>query len=94
MILDEVFTGGDDSGVPVELLPLEIIITEEELLGTGLPILESIWMPSNLKGIVYRIDPARPEMKQLRHVHLAPENKKTATSTQTACKSPDGSWNL
>jgi hypothetical protein len=47
---------------------------------------EGIWKPAPVKGFKYRVDPANPQMKIQRHVHIAP-------SGQTG-KSQKISWNV
>jgi hypothetical protein len=49
--------------------------------------MESIWVHSGYKDLVYRVDPERPEMKQQRHVHITRERHKAAKDSQV-------SWNI
>jgi hypothetical protein len=48
---------------------------------------ESIWKDSCIGNLKYRVDPERPEMKQMRHVHLAHPKHIASTDKQV-------SWNI
>jgi hypothetical protein len=45
---------------------------------------EGQWKPSALRGWMIRVDPARPEMRQLRHVHVAQDKHVTVKTQQVA----------
>lgn len=49
--------------------------------------MESIWVASGYKDLVYRVDPERPELKQQRRVHITRERHKASKSSQV-------SWNI
>lgn len=64
----------------------EIIVEVSE---TELPkelLTEGGWVSSGKDGWMYRVDPARPEMHQRRHVHIAKEK-------HTGTKNKQASWN-
>jgi hypothetical protein len=87
MTLEELFgaDGDDESHATFPYLLLEV--DEELLVAAGLQLNERTdWRPSNVKGLVYRIDPARPAMHQKRHVHVAARE-------HVAAKNKQVSWN-
>jgi Family of unknown function (DUF6367) len=84
--LHELFESDDDRDVPSDFPWLLIEIPEEQLHQAALVLNEGDWQPSHISGIWYRVDPARPEMKQQRHVHVAAK-KHIKISTKQA------SWN-
>ena len=47
---------------------------------------ESVWKPSGINNIYIRVDPERPEMKAMRHVHIAHRKHIAAPNKQV-------SWN-
>lgn len=60
------------------------VYVPESLLSQGVLALESLWKPSGYKDWYYRVDPARPEMKQTRHVHIARERHKSTKTKQAS----------
>jgi hypothetical protein len=62
-----------------------IVEVEAEALGK-MRIEEAVWKRSQNPDYFYRVDPARPEMRQLRHVHIA-HKKHISSPTQQV------SWN-
>ena len=54
------------------------------------PLEESIWKDSGIKDLQYRVDPARPEMNILQHVHIA-HKKHTATTSKQVSWNSDAS---
>jgi hypothetical protein len=67
---EELFEEGDLEGLPASLPLIELLLTDQELTYFG-PIVEGQWMPSKVKGLWVRVDPARPEIHLPRHVHVA-----------------------
>jgi hypothetical protein len=63
---------------------LLVVLNEFEFSQLRVALQESQWIESDVRGISYRIDPARPEMKQNRHIHIAPTNKLNAKNQQVA----------
>ena len=63
-----------------------MVLTEEELKAVAFSLEESRWTSSHIRGIYLRVDPARPEMKQRRHVHLSTKKHLRSPSQQA-------SWN-
>lgn len=51
---------------------------------------ESRWTQSKINGLYQRVDPERPQMSQLRHVHVAAKKHLRASSMQAAWNN-DGS---
>lgn len=68
--LNEIFDE-DDPGVDQDFQELIIVLSAAELDQVAVPLLEGHWTPSAVKGLYVRLDPARPELKQDRHVHVA-----------------------
>ena len=68
--------------------PMYIIleIDEGRLTKDLKSIQEGLWKGSAVKDYFYRIDPARPELKQQRHVHIAHKKHTSSPSKQV-------SWN-
>jgi hypothetical protein len=86
MTLNELlgFAEVDDLGTRFPYLMLEI--DDELLRAVGLPLDEGAgWRDSRISGLKYRIDPARPQMMQKRHVHVA-------AAKHTSTKSKQVSW--
>lgn len=71
-------------------LIITVVLTADEFAAAQVPLLESIWRPSVSPGLLVRVDPARPEISQQRHVHIAREKHKSAKGMQTSWNS-DGS---
>ncbi|WP_075184678.1 DUF6367 family protein [Teredinibacter haidensis] len=67
----------------IDYLILEV---PTDLFGDWVVLDESQWRDSRVKNWMYRVDPARPEQNQRRHVHIA-QSKHINTKTQQA------SWN-
>lgn len=65
---------------------ITVILSEAELTSTSLNMLEFGWQPSSVKDLMVRVDPARPERKERRHVHIAHRKHIRAKSKQV-------SWN-
>lgn len=64
-----------------------VVLSEEAFKSLGLhEIDESRWVRSAHRGYSLRVDPARPEMSQQRHVHIAHDK-------HTAAKNKQVSWN-
>jgi len=86
MTLDELFgTDGADALTPS--FPYLIVEVDEALLrASGHALDESIWRPSAVNGLLYRIDPENPALRQKRHVHVA-------AARHTSSKSKQVSWN-
>lgn len=62
-------------------------LNEDVFAALGLDQLEeSRWVPSHHRGYSMRVDPARPEMRQQRHVHIAHDKHVSAKQKQV-------SWN-
>jgi hypothetical protein len=83
--LAELFDMDDDNDLPADLPDIFVILTEVELAAGGLVLFEG-WQPSHIKGLWYRVNPARPQNKQLRNVHVAPQKHINAKRKQA-------SWN-
>ncbi len=67
-----------------DLLDEVSVYISVELLDEAVLALESVWVDSGYKDWVYRIDPARPEMKQERHIHITRERHKAAKNRQAS----------
>jgi hypothetical protein len=78
----------DESVDTLSDFPYLLIEIDSDLLAsTGLKIDEaSRWTQSAVKGLVYRIDPERLELRQKRHVHVASQK-------HTSAKNKQVSWN-
>lgn len=75
MTLEELFRSDESGELPDDFPWITLTVPEEVLAEHRLLLLnEGDWQPSNVKGLWYRVDAARPEMTQQRHVHVA--NKK------------------
>ena len=62
-----------------------IVLSAEAFDSLGLDQLdEGRWTPSEHRGYSLRIDPARSEMRQQRHVHIARDKHTTAKHKQVA----------
>ena len=85
MKLSDLFES-DDGDTTADLPWLVIEIPAVELCRARLLLYEGQWRPSEISGIWYRVDPARPEMKQQRHVHVASQKHIKAPTKQA-------SWN-
>lgn len=85
MTLDELLglEGGDDLGTLFPYLMLEI--DDELLRAVGLPLDEGGgWRDSRVHGLKYRVDSARPQMNQKRHVHVAAAKHTSAKLKQVS----------
>jgi hypothetical protein len=68
-----------------QIMHIIVTLSDEAFAAFGLHQLdESRWMPSEHSGYSYRIDPARPEMRQQRHVHIARDKHVSAKNKQVA----------
>ena len=68
-----------------------VVLSEDTFAALGLTDLdESRWMPSEHRGYSLRVDPARAEMHQQRHVHIARDKHVAAKHKQVAWNA-DGS---
>lgn len=67
--LNEILGPEDDD--PLGDLEVIVEVLESDLQWLGIEVFEGGWKPSSVKNIWYRIDPARPEMSQCRHIHVA-----------------------
>ena len=90
MTLDEIFKDDEAYPVPEKWPKIVVEITEAELRRAGHQLDESRWTPSCVRGLYQRIDPARPEMRQRRHVHIA-DKKHLGSAHQQASWNDDGS---
>lgn len=77
----------DIDGIGNLMDTIVVEVSEMELRQIGLPLNEAHWIPSAVKGLWLRIDAARPEMKQRRHVHVAQKKHIRAPHNQA-------SWNV
>jgi hypothetical protein len=70
------------------MLEPEIIVEvpESVLRRSGLDLTEGQWRADNQSGLMYRIEPARPEMRQRRHIHVSHPKHASAPGKQV-------SWN-
>ncbi|MCI4652740.1 DUF6367 family protein [Sphingomonas aquatilis] len=87
MTLEELF-GVEAGAENYAALPYLLLEVDEELLLAANIFLHegSDWRQSKVKGLVYRIDPVRPDLRQKRHVHIA-------STKHTAAKNKQVSWN-
>lgn len=65
---------------------ITVVMSNDAFAGLQLPIVESQWRPSQSRGLLVRIDPPDPRIKQQRHVHVAREKHTSAKNMQV-------SWN-
>lgn len=86
MTLDEIFAQDEAHHVPSSWPEVELEATEAVLRAAGHRLEEGRWTPSHIRGIYQRIDPARPEMGQRRHVHLSTKKHLSTPGRQV-------SWN-
>lgn len=70
--------------MPVDLSYLLVEVDAESLGKMRLE--EAVWKQSQYPGYFYRVDPARPEMRQQRHIHIAHKKHLNASTQQV-------SWN-
>lgn len=71
MTLAELFGSDESGGLPDDFPWIMLSIPEHILAERQLLLYEGDWRPSDVKGLWFRVDAARPEMKQQRHVHVA-----------------------
>lgn len=73
-----------------DIVHLIVEISARRFRSLGLQRLdESRWVPSEHRGYCLRVDPARPEMHQRRHVHIA-RDKHTAAKHKQVAWNDDG----
>jgi hypothetical protein len=83
--LAELFEEDEEDGLPGGWPNIMLTLAEEELGDAGIVVFEG-WQPSHIRGLWYRVNPARPQNKQLRNVHVAPKRHINAKRYQA-------SWN-
>jgi hypothetical protein len=80
----------EDIFFPDDLPMLLLEIPESALGQAAVPLREGAWRQSGVFGLWYRLDPAREDMKQKRHVHVA-ATKHIKNSDKQAAWNDDGS---
>jgi len=87
MTLEELFPELASSGLSTDMMPIVTFDVPVEMLEeAGVRLDESTWQDAHISGMKYRIDAARPDMKQRRHVHVAADKHVNSPKKQA-------SWN-